>query len=98
MENTRHQAWNYRHELHQKILNSLPVPPERAQRKLPQETPIRARIHWEKDGPEIIETIARYWATLDGQTISLAVISDKRWRLQGIWLPIQDTRKISPQD
>lgn len=98
MDRTDHQAWNYRHELHQKIFNSYPVPPARSQHKLPQETPIQARIHWENDGPEIIETTARYWATLDGQTIILAAISDKRWRLKGIWIPIQDTRKIGPQD
>lgn len=79
---------------HQRILNAHEVPPRNQQVDLYPEVPVRARIVWEKDGVEHINTTA---CAYSGRLV-LVHTYDRRSRTTGVWLDVKDAPKSSPRD
>lgn len=82
------QSWDAGHGAWQAIGNARPIPAADAQRKLAPPAPVTAWIVWERDGLELIDTIATHYAARD----VLVGIQDPRLRTQGVWLTVQDAR------
>lgn len=76
-------------EGHQLILNDHQVPPRHLQTDPPAPIPVRARIVWEDDGEEWIDTTADAWF----RTTVLVLVSDRRSRTRGAWLDASDIRR-----
>jgi hypothetical protein len=74
----------------QAILNAGPVPPRHAQQDRP-ELPVTARLVWETDGVEFVETVA--YASYRGRV--LVRVDDARALLRGYWLAVDDVRRIN---
>jgi hypothetical protein len=71
----------------QRILNGLGA-------RVPEHTfhqpvPITARIVWEHDGEEFIETVAAGWS---GQNVYVR-LPDRRYRLTSVWLDAADVTR-----
>ncbi|AEI11799.1 hypothetical protein [Cellulomonas gilvus] len=75
----------------QALLNEREIPPSSRQRRLTAPIPVRARLVWERDGEEIIETMATHWA---GRAV-LVRTSDRRRRFHGVWLDSTDVQRLS---
>lgn len=73
----------------QRILNAHPVPARRAQRDAQPPIPVRARLVWEDDGVELVDTVA------DGWTSRLVLVSvlDPRLLVRGVWLAPADVER-----
>jgi hypothetical protein len=54
-----------------------------------QPVPITARIVWEQDGEEFIETVAAGWT---GQNVYVR-LPDRRYRLTSVWLDAADVKR-----
>jgi hypothetical protein len=54
-----------------------------------QPVPIVARIEWEDDGEEFIDTVAGGWS---GQNVYVR-LPDRRYRLTSVWLAAADVRR-----
>lgn len=76
----------------QAILNSRPVPPPRAQRGARDTIRVRARVVWERDGEEVLDTVAVAWTS----RLVLVRVSDSRAVVRGAWLVPTDVERISP--
>lgn len=74
---------------HQRILNAHPVPARHLQIDPPAPIPVRARIVWEDDGEEWIDTRAESWF----RNIVLVNIPDRRARIGAAWLDAADIRR-----
>jgi hypothetical protein len=72
----------------QTILNAGPVPPRHAQEDHP-ELPVMARLVWETDGVEFVETVA--YASY--RSLVLVRVDDGRALLRGYWLDVSDVRR-----
>lgn len=83
------QSWDSHRELWQSIVNALEVPPRRAQVAPPDPVPCVARIVWERDGEELVETHATAWTT----RAVLVRITSPRWRIAAVWIPARDVRR-----
>ncbi|GAA4289084.1 hypothetical protein [Georgenia daeguensis] len=46
--------------------------------------PVRARIEWETDGVEFIETVATAWT----HSLALVAVDDARSRFRGVWVDV----------
>jgi hypothetical protein len=57
--------------------------------RLEPPVPITARILWDRDGEEWIETVALGWT---GREVYLRM-SDPRYRLRAVWLDASDVRR-----
>jgi hypothetical protein len=57
--------------------------------RLDPPVPVTARIVWEDDGEEYIETEAAGWS---GQLVYVRV-PDRRCRLTSVWLPAADVKR-----
>ncbi|HET6921053.1 MAG TPA: hypothetical protein VFI46_16560 [Jiangellaceae bacterium] len=57
--------------------------------RLDPPVPVTARIVWEEDGEEYIETEAAGWS---GQLVYVRV-PDRRYRLTSVWLAASDVRR-----
>jgi hypothetical protein len=57
--------------------------------KLDPPVPVVARIVWEDDGEEFIETIAAGWS---GQLVYVRM-PDRRYRLTSVWLDAADVKR-----
>lgn len=82
-------AWDAHAALWQAITNELPIPPRRAQRSLPEQPAVTARIEWERDGVELVDTIA-YART---ERAVLVLLHDPRRQIIGVWLPTHDVTR-----
>jgi hypothetical protein len=71
----------------QRILNDVGA--RVAEHRLDPEVPIVARIVWEQDGEEHIETTAAGWS---GRLVYVRV-PDRRYRLTSVWLAAADVRR-----
>jgi hypothetical protein len=71
----------------QVIVNSTGAKEPR--RRLEPPVPIRARIPWDRDGEEWIETVALGWT---GQEVYLRM-SDPRYQFRAVWLDAADVRR-----
>jgi len=70
----------------QRILNVQPIPPRRSQ--VGCHVPVVARLVWEHDGEQWIETTADAWTRQpDFVHVELA---DARYRFRGVWLSPKD--------
>jgi hypothetical protein len=75
----RERPW---HEGHQRILNGHDVPARFTRARVP--IPVRARIEWEIDGVELIDTVATAWT----HSLALVDVSDARCRFRAVWVDI----------
>lgn len=80
------------HEGRQAVVNACPVPPRRAQRDAPVPVPVRARIVWQRDGEEQVQTVARAWTS----RLVLVELSDARSTFRGVWLDPGDVERLTP--
>ncbi|MPV50077.1 hypothetical protein GCG21_08670 [Pseudactinotalea sp. HY160] len=83
------QAWDAYSGDEQPITNAIPVPPRAEQARPTESIPVWARLHWGRDGVEVIETEAGAWT----KTHVLVFIDDRRCRLRGVWIPAGDVRR-----
>lgn len=81
------RAWD---EGKEEILNALPVPDRRRQRRAPEPIAVEARLHW-ASGWETVRTTARGWTRTD----VLVIVDDSRSQLRGVWIPATDVRRVS---
>jgi len=51
--------------------------------------PVTAWLVWERDGLEVVDTIATHWAGRD----VLVELVDARQQVKGVWLASQDARR-----
>lgn len=75
----REPAW---YEGHQRILNAHDVPARFTRARVP--IPVRARIEWETDGVELIDTVATAWT----HSVVLVAVDDARSRFRGVWVDV----------
>jgi hypothetical protein len=72
------------------LLNALEA--QMPQHTFGQPVPVVARIVWEHDGEERIETVA-----LGGSNGDTYVrLPDRRWRFTSVWLDASDVRRLNP--
>lgn len=84
-------AWDAHATLWQPVLNERAIPHRRAQRSLDLPVPVRARLVWERDGVEQVDTVA--WAWTSGSV--LVELHDRRRQTIGLWLPAPDVRRLA---
>lgn len=80
-------GWDAYADQWQDILNELPTPPRHLQHDCG--IPVTARIVWERDGLELVDTIAYAWF---GRTV-LVEILDPRLYTHGVWVHASDVRR-----
>lgn len=85
--------WDVHREVWQAVVNERPIPARRAQVSAPTPIPVIARVVWERDGVEEIDTVAWGWTTRD----VLVELVDPRRFILGIWLPSRDVRRCGLQ-
>jgi len=71
----------------QQILNAREIPERRLQTS--GHIPVRARIVWEREGEERIDTIAGAWTS----RLVLVQLADSRYRFRGVWLDPSDVER-----
>lgn len=81
------KSWDANRQHWQEVRNARPIPPRKSQHDCL--IPVTARIVWERDGEERIETTAEAWAGRD----VFVMIDDRRWRLGGVWVDAADVRR-----
>lgn len=87
------QSWDAHREDWQAILNAHPIPPLRVQAIARDLIPVTARIVWERDGVETVETVVAGWTSC----LVLVLMSDRRTRTRGVWLDPADVRRREPR-
>lgn len=83
-------SWTQRAARYQRILNGLPIPPRRLQRDLWPEVHVQARIVWEHDGEQLVNTVAYAYTT----RAALVRLADDRQPTLGAWLLPGDVRRV----
>lgn len=76
----------------QAVLNAAPIPPRHTQRDLPAPVPVRARVHWERDGVEHVTTRALGWSG----NLAYVELDDPRAETRWVWLPAGDVARLVP--
>lgn len=87
------QSWDAHREDWQGILNARPIPPLRVQAVARDLIPVAARIVWERDGVELVDTVATGWTS----RLVLVLVTDRRTRTRGVWLDPADVRRREPR-
>ena len=82
-------AWDAHSTHWQPVLNEQPIPHRRAQ--VSCERPVRAtaRLVWERDGVEHLDTVAWAWTSRS----VLVELHDRRRQTIGVWLAAHDVRR-----
>jgi hypothetical protein len=80
-------SWDQYRHMWQEVLNEHDIPPRRAQRNC--NVAVTARLVWERDGVELVETVAYAWA---GDLV-LVLVPGHRTRALGVWLDKRDVRR-----
>lgn len=80
-------GWDAYRDQWQDILNGLPIPPRGRQHDC--HIPVTARLVWERDGLELLDTTAYAWF---GRLVLVEVL-DHRRRIHGVWLHVSDVRR-----
>ncbi|MEE6273547.1 hypothetical protein V2J56_09330 [Georgenia sp. MJ206] len=75
------------YEGHQAITNADDVPRRFTCARVP--IPVQARIVWEDDGVELLDTLATAWTA----RLVLVDVSDRRNRINAAWLALADVRR-----
>lgn len=81
-EHGRVAAW---YEGKQRILNAHPIPPRFTRARQP--IPVRARIEWERDGVELVDTHANAWTH---SLVLVDVHGRGRYHLASVWVGVED--------
>lgn len=81
--------WDVHRQAWQAVLNERPIPARRAQVSAPTPVPVTARVAWEREGVEQVDTVAWGWTARD----VLVELADPRRFVIGIWLPATDVRR-----
>jgi hypothetical protein len=79
-------SWDADADLWQAITNEVPIPPRHDHVDAPEPIPVTARIHWERDGEEQLDTQAVAWS---GRAVLIS-IHDRRRQILGVWLDAAD--------
>lgn len=87
------RSWDAHHHKRQRILNAHPIPPLRDQKT--GWIHCRARIIYELDGEEWIDTVAYAWTSR--LVLVQRVGQDQRWDSIGVWLDASDVRRRVPR-
>jgi hypothetical protein len=82
-------SWDSHAEVWQRILNEVEVPARSAQKDSPQPIPVVARICWERDGDETVDTVVHVWTS----RAVLVELTDPRRRTHGVWVSADDVRR-----
>ncbi|MFS0701138.1 hypothetical protein AB6N24_14305 [Cellulomonas sp. 179-A 4D5 NHS] len=82
-------SWNSGAQRWQRLVNEVDVPPAHEQTTAPAPVPCVARLAWEHDGPQLVETEAIGWTP----AAVLVRIYDPRRQLGGVWVPVSDVRR-----
>lgn len=85
-------AWDAHATQWQPLLNERPIPARRAQVSCDVPIAVTARLVWEHDGEERLDTLA--WAWTRGAV--LVELHDRRRQTIGVWLPARDVRRRPP--
>jgi len=80
-------SWDSYRGLWQDIANEFPIPPRGRQHDC--RVPVTARLVWEHDGPQILDTTAWAWF---GRLVLVEVLDHRRWT-HGVWLHASDVRR-----
>jgi hypothetical protein len=83
-------SWDSGRARWQDVLNAHEIPPYHDQRHIPQAR-VRARVVWERDGVELVDGRAEYWA---GRAV-LVHWNDPRLRALGVWLDVGDVERVT---
>lgn len=83
-------SWYARRHLWQSPVNSVPIPPRRAQRDLVPSIAVVVRVAWPDDGVELIEARAAAWT----RTAVLCHWSEPRLQILGAWFPPHELRRL----
>gem|GEM_PF-929759 len=75
--------------LWQRILNERPIPPRHLQNITRMPIPVTARMVWERDGVELVDTVAVDWV---GRDVLVRVTGPRR-QTSGVWLDAADVRR-----
>lgn len=78
-----------RHAAEQLILNARPIPDRRLQQLGRATIPVTVRLVWERDGEELVDTLARDWVGCD----VLVDMDDHRWPTRGVWVDAADVMR-----
>lgn len=81
----------------QRVLNARGVPERALQVAARPPIPVRARIEWEHDGPEMMDVLADAWVNRRGlEPIVLLQLGDVRcgW----VWVPASDVQRRAGAD
>lgn len=73
----------------QRSLNARPIPPLPRQHRGRTPIPVRARVVWERDGVEYLDSVAIDWV----DRAVLVHVRDDRHLTQGVLLDIDDVRR-----
>jgi len=84
-------SWDSSRGRWQYVRNAVAIPPHRRQRHMPK-VRVRARVEWERDGVELVDGTAEYWA---GRAV-LVHWRDLRLRNLGVWLDVEDVERLGP--
>lgn len=83
-------AWDAHAAQWQPLLNEQPIPARRAQVSCPVPIEVTARLVWERDGVEHLNTVVWAWS---GRSV-LVELHDRRRVTIGAWLPAHDVRRV----
>ncbi|WP_108495347.1 hypothetical protein [Promicromonospora sp. AC04] len=83
----RRDAWDAYRDIWQRITNAYEIPPRRSQRDC--QIAVAARLVWERDGVEFLDTTAYAWS---GDLVLVEVL-DHRIRSNGVWVHKSDVRR-----
>ena len=76
------ETWYAHRDSWQPITNARAIPDRRQQHELTTPIPVRVRLIWQRDGTELVDTIAFGWA---GQLVHVQV-RDVRVRIGFAWV------------
>ncbi|MDR7385195.1 hypothetical protein [Promicromonospora iranensis] len=82
-------SWDAHRDQWQEILNSFEIPPRGRQRDCRIPVPVTARLVWESDGLELLDTTAYAWF---GRLVLVEVL-DHRLTIHGAWIHASDVRR-----
>ncbi|PYF98325.1 hypothetical protein SAMN05216184_11269 [Georgenia satyanarayanai] len=85
-------AWDAHAATWQPVRNERPIPHRRAQVSSGVPVPVTARVVWEHDGVEEIDTVVWAWTSRS----VLVELHDVRRQTIGLWLPARDVRRRRP--
>lgn len=71
------------------LLNARPIPPRHLQQLGRATIAVTVRLVWERDGEQMVQTVARDWVGRD----VLVDIDDRRWPTRGVWLDAADVSR-----